>query len=95
MMFWSVTLLAFTLVHGTTATMKSEAELLEVNGWKEMDAQGNPLYKTLASKAASNFTKHIDFYQVLNEVISVNKKVGLRKTMLSKTNFSLREEAQS
>ncbi|XP_075554471.1 uncharacterized protein LOC142587391 isoform X1 [Dermacentor variabilis] len=74
MMLWSVTLLAFTLAHGTTATMKSEAGLLERNGWKEMDAAGNPLYKTLASKAASNFTKHIDFYQVLNEVISVNKK---------------------
>lgn len=74
MMLCSVTLLALTLAHRATAAMKSEAELLEKNGWKEMDAKGNPLYKTLAEKAALNFTKHIDFYQVLNEVTSVNKK---------------------
>ncbi|KAH7972626.1 hypothetical protein HPB52_014259 [Rhipicephalus sanguineus] len=73
-MFCFVSLLAIASTYGAMATTKSEAELLEENGWKEIPLKGNPLFEQLATKAASNFTKHIDFYQVMDEVLHVSKK---------------------
>ncbi|XP_037275440.1 uncharacterized protein LOC119168136 [Rhipicephalus microplus] len=73
-MLYFASLLVIALTNGAWATTKSESELLAENGWKEISPKGIPLFEQLAAKAASNFTKHIDFYQVMEEVLHVSKK---------------------
>ncbi|KAL1445846.1 hypothetical protein MTO96_044775, partial [Rhipicephalus appendiculatus] len=73
-MFCFASILAIALSNNAVAATKSESELLTDNGWKEIPPKGIPLFEQLATKAASNFTKHIDFYQVMDEVLHVSKK---------------------
>lgn len=73
-MFFLISLLALAVTNDAMAAGKSEAALLEENGWKDLPLKGNPLFEKLAAKAATSFKDHIDFYQVMVEVISVHKK---------------------
>ncbi|KAK8781607.1 hypothetical protein V5799_017052 [Amblyomma americanum] len=75
MQILSAWLLACAVVHGALGDKSATKSLLASSGWQEMDARGNPVYKELAAKAATSYTKDVDFYLVLKEVETVEKKV--------------------
>ncbi|KAH6926631.1 hypothetical protein HPB50_020434 [Hyalomma asiaticum] len=92
-MFFLISLLALAVTNDAMAAGKSEAALLEENGWKDLPLKGNPLFQKLAAKAATSFKDHIDFYQVMVDVISVHKKASGECTSMFTVKGSKAENA--